>query len=343
MDWPTTLARLSSRMDLSREESRLAMETVMNGEATPAQIAALIVAWRMKGETTDEMTGMTEAIRAAAVPIDGDLDRDRIVDLVGTGGDRAGTFNISTTAALVAAGAGARIAKHGNRSVSSRCGSADVLEGLGVVIDLQMGANLALLDETSFAFFYAPLYHPSFRHAGPVRRELGIRTIFNFLGPLANPAGARRQAVGVSDPIMAERMIGVLERLGSIYSFVFCGEGGIDEIVPTGPTVIHRLKDGELTQAEFTPEDFGVARVSIDQLAGGDVTENVAILRSVLEGEKGPRRDAVLVNAAPALVAADLASGFVEAVELARRSIDSGAAEAVLNKTVERSQELARA
>jgi anthranilate phosphoribosyltransferase len=176
-----------------------------------------------------------------------------------------------------------------------------------------------------------------------VRRELGIRTIFNFLGPLANPAGARRQAVGVSDPMMAERMIGVLERLGSIYSFVFCGEGGIDEIVPTGPTVIHRLKDGELTQAEFTPEDFGVARVSIDQLAGGSVEENVAILRSVLEGEAGPRRDAVLVNAAPALVAGELASGFVEAVELARRSIDSGAAGSVLDKAIARSQELGRA
>jgi anthranilate phosphoribosyltransferase len=212
-----------------------------------------------------------------------------------------------------------------------------------VVIDLPLEANLSLLDENQFAFFYAPLYHPSFRHAGPVRRELGIRTVFNFLGPLANPAGARRQAVGVSDPVMAERMIGVLERLGSIFSFVFCGAGGIDEIVPTGPTLIHRLKDGELTQAEFTPEDFGVGRVSIDQLAGGDIEENVTILRSILDGEEGPRRDAVLVNAAPALVAAEIAPGFVEAVEIARRSIDSGAARAVLDRTVERSQELARA
>jgi anthranilate phosphoribosyltransferase len=319
------------------------MEAVMKGAATPAQIAALIVAWRMKGETTDEMTGMTEAIREAAVPIQDRHDRDRLVDLVGTGGDRAGTFNISTAAALVAAGAGAPIAKHGNRSVSSRCGSADVLEGLGVVIDLPLEANLTLLDENKFAFFYAPLYHPSFRHAGPVRRELGIRTVFNFLGPLANPAGARRQAVGVSDPVMAERMIGVLERLGSIFSFVFCGAGGIDEIVPTGTTLIHRLKDGELTQAEFTPEDFGVGRVTIDQLAGGDIEENVMILRAVLDGEQGPRRDAVLVNAAPALVAAELAPGFVEAVDLARQSIDSGAAKSVLDRTVERSQELARA
>jgi anthranilate phosphoribosyltransferase len=342
MDWPSILARLSSRADLSREESRVAMQAVMEGAATPAQIAALIVAWRMKGETTDEMTGMTEAIRAAAIPVEGEFERDRLVDLVGTGGDRAGTFNISTAAAFVAAGAGAQIAKHGNRSVSSRCGSADVLEGLGVVVDLPVEANLALLAETGFAFFYAPLYHPSFRHAGPVRRELGIRTVFNFLGPLANPAGARRQAIGVSDQIMAERMIGVLQGLGSIYAFVFCGEGGIDEIVPTGPTLIHRLKDGELTSAEFTPEDFGVSRVKIDELAGGDVEDNVSILRSVLAGEEGPRRDAVLVNAAPALVAAEIAPGFVEAVELARDSLDSGAARTVLERTIERSQELAR-
>lgn len=341
MDWSQILTRLSARTDLNQDEAREAMTAVMAGEATAAQIAALIVAWRMKGETTEEMTGMTEAIREAAVPVDAAAVRDQLVDLVGTGGDRAGTFNISTTAAFVAAGAGARIAKHGNRSVSSRCGSADVLEGLGMVVDLATEANLALLVETGFAFFYAPLYHPSFRHAGPVRKELGIRTIFNFLGPLANPAGARRQAVGVSDPMMAERMIGVLQRLGSIYSFVFCGDGDIDEIVPTGPTLIHRLKDGELTQAEFTPEDFGVERVSIGQLAGGDVDENVAILRAVLGGEEGPRRDAVLVNAAPALVAAELVPGFSEAMDLGRKSIDSGAAIQVLERSVARSRELA--
>ena len=212
MDWPTILGKLASGTDLSRDEARGAMSEVMGGAATPAQISALIVSLRMKGETVDEMTGLVEAIKSAAVPVD--VDADGLVDVVGTGGDRSGTFNISTTAALIAAAAGVRVAKHGNRSASSRCGSADVLEGLGVTIDLPVEANLTLLADTGFAFFFAPLYHPSFRHAGPVRRELGIATVFNFLGPLANPAGARRQAVGVSDRRMAERVIGVLASLG---------------------------------------------------------------------------------------------------------------------------------
>ena len=239
MDWPTILGKLASGTDLSRDEARAAMSEVMGGTATPAQISALIVSLRMKGETVDEMTGLVEAIKSAAVPVP--VDADGLVDVVGTGGDRSGTFNISTTAALIAAGAGVRVAKHGNRSASSKCGSADVLEGLGVTIDLPVEANLALLADTGFAFFFAPLYHPSFRHAGPVRRELGIATVFNFLGPLANPAGARRQAVGVSDRRMAERVIGVLASLGSEYSFVFSGDGGVDEITTSGPTVIYRL------------------------------------------------------------------------------------------------------
>lgn len=339
MDWPSVLSRLTSRLDLDRVHAREAMAEVMTGSATSAQVAALIVAWRMKGETTEEMTGMVEAILEAAVPVP--VDGAGLVDLVGTGGDRVGTFNISTAAAIVSAGAGAKMAKHGNRSISSQCGSADVLEELGLVIDLPVDANLQLLKETNFAFFYAPLYHPSFRHAGPVRRELGIRTIFNFLGPLANPAGARRQAIGVSDPQMAERMIGVLENLGSIASFVFSGDGGVDEIIATGPTLIYRLAEGEVTHAEFTPEDFGVNRIELSELAGGDARENARILRAVLDGEKGARRDAVLINAAPALVVAGLAPGFAEGVELARQSIDSGAAAQVLQRTVTRSRELA--
>ncbi|MGI8518070.1 MAG: anthranilate phosphoribosyltransferase [Acidimicrobiia bacterium] len=339
MDWPSTLSQLTSKVDLDRAAARAAMAEVMAGSATPAQVAALIVAWRMKGETTEEMTGMVEAIREAAVPVQ--VDPTGLVDVVGTGGDRVGTFNISTAAALVVAGAGARVAKHGNRSISSKCGSADVLEELGLTIDLPVAANLALLEETNFAFFFAPLYHPAFRHAGPVRRELGIRTIFNFLGPLANPAGALRQAIGVSDPQMAERMIGVLRELGSVHSFVFSGDGGVDEIVPTGPTFIYRLQDGEITHAEFTPEDFGVKRIELSALAGGDASENARILRSVLAGESGPRRDAVLINAAPALVAAGLAPGFAEGVELARHSIDSGASEDVLERTTSRSRDLA--
>jgi anthranilate phosphoribosyltransferase len=315
------------------------MSEVMGGAATPAQISALIVCLRMKGETIEEMTGLVEAIKMAAVPVP--VEADGLVDVVGTGGDRSGTFNISTTAAFIAAGAGARVAKHGNRSQSSKCGSADVLEGLGVVIDLPVEANLDLLARTGFAFFFAPLYHPCFRHVGPVRRELGIATVFNFLGPLANPAGARRQAVGVSDPRMAERVIGVLSSLGSEYSFVFCGDGGVDEITPSGPTTIYRLMDGEITHAEFTPADFGVERSELSEIQGGDVADNVAILRRVLEGTPGPHRDAAIVNAAPALVVSGLASGFVEAVDLARRTIDSGAAAALLDRVVTASQDLA--
>lgn len=308
------------------------MSEIMAGAATPAQISALIVSLRMKGETVDEMTGLVEAIKSAAVPVP--IEADGLVDVVGTGGDRSGTFNISTTAALIAAGAGVRIAKHGNRSSSSKCGSADVLEALGVTIDLPVEANLALLAETGFAFFFAPLYHPSFRHAGPVRRELGIATVFNFLGPLANPAGARRQAVGVSDRRMAERVIGVLSSLGSEYSFVFSGDGGVDEITTSGPTVIYRLKDGKVTHAEFTPADFGVERAELAEIQGGEVAENVAIVRAVLEGVPGPHRDAALINTAPALVVAGLAPGFVEAVDLARRAIDTGAAAALLERVV---------
>lgn len=317
------------------------MAEVMGGTATPAQISALIVSLRMKGETVDEMTGLVEAIKSAAVPVL--VDAEGLVDVVGTGGDRSGTFNISTTAALIAAAAGVRVAKHGNRSASSKCGSADVLEGLGVTIDLPVEANLALLADTGFAFFFAPLYHPSFRHAGPVRRELGIATVFNFLGPLANPAGARRQAVGVSDRRMAERVIGVLASLGSEYSFVFSGHGGVDEITTNGPTVIYRLKDGEITHAEFTPDDFGVERSDLNQIQGGSVADNVAILRRVLEGEAGPYRDAAVINTAPALVVAGLAPGFVEAVELAGRTVDSGAASALLERVVARSRDLSTA
>jgi anthranilate phosphoribosyltransferase len=332
MDWASILTALTTAQDLSQSQARAAMADVMAGTASPAQIGAFIVALRMKGETVEEMTGLVEAIREAAVPVQ--VDPEGLVDLAGTGGDRLSTFNISTAAALVAAGAGARVAKHGNRSVTSRCGSADVLEALGVKIDLGPEANVALLEETGFAFFFAPHYHPSFRHAGPVRRELGIATVFNFLGPLANPVGTRRQAVGVSDPRMAEKMIGVLDRLGSEYSFVYYGEDGLDEVTTTSPTYIYRLRGGEVTHAEFTPEDFGVERATLEDLKGGDVETNADIIRSVLAGKDGPQRDAVLVNASPALVAAGLAPGFVEGVELARRSVESGAAAQTLERVV---------
>lgn len=316
------------------------MAAIMAGEATPGQIAAFIVALRIKGETVDEMTGLVEAMRAAAVSVDVGVP---VVDVVGTGGDRSGTFNISTTAAFIAAGAGCTVAKHGNRSASSKCGSADVLEALGVVIDLEPEDTVDLIRETGFGFFYAPRYHPAMRHAGPVRKELGIPTVFNFLGPLANPAGATRMAVGVSDQKMAERMIGVLSGLGAEAAFVVYGEDGLDEVTTTGPTYIHRLKDGEITHAEFTPEDFGVPRARLADLLGGDAAENTQITRDILAGARGPKRDIAVVNAAPAIVAAGLAPGFVEGVAVAQESIDSGRAADVLSSVVERSRELAGA
>jgi anthranilate phosphoribosyltransferase len=331
MQWSEILGRLASGDDLTRIEAREAMATVMAGEATPAQISALIVSLRIKGETVDEMTGLVEAMRAAAVTVD---IGEPVVDVVGTGGDRSGTFNISTTAALIAAGAGAKIAKHGNRSASSKCGSADVLEALGVRIDLEPEQTAQMVREVGFGFFFAPRYHPAMRHAGPVRKELGIPTVFNFLGPLANPAGAMRQVIGVADKRMAETMIGVLASLGSEYAFVLYGEDGLDEFTTTAPTFIFRLRNGEVTTAEFTPEDLGIVRARPDDLLGGEVDENVAITRAILAGEPGPKRDAALVNAAPALVVAGLAQGFIEGIELAKSALDSGDAAAVLDRAV---------
>ena len=335
--WPPVLDAVAQGEDLPRITARAAMTEIMEGRATPAQVSALIVALRIKGETIEEMTGLVEAMRAAAVTIDVGLP---VVDTAGTGGDRSGTFNISTAAALVTAGAGVTVAKHGNRSASSRCGSADVLEGLGMVIDLAPEATVRLIRETGFGYLHAPLYHPAMKHAGPVRRELGIPTVFNFLGPLANPAGARLQSLGVADAAMAERMVGALRLLGSDYAFVFYGEDGLDELTTTATSFIYRLKDGEVTHAEFTPEDFRVERAELADLAGGDVDDNVRIIREVLDGRSGAARDVVLVNAAPALVASGTAFGFEEAMRLGAEAIDSGAAADLLQRVIDRSHEL---
>ncbi|HLT95590.1 MAG TPA: anthranilate phosphoribosyltransferase [Acidimicrobiia bacterium] len=340
MDWPSLLQHLTGSGDLTRSQAREAMDEIMAGRADPAQVAALVMALRVKGETAEEMTGLVEGLREAAVRVEIE-DDGHLVDIVGTGGDRSSTFNISTTAALIAAGAGARVAKHGNRAVSGRCGSADVLEGLGMEIELEPEAMATLVAEEGFGFFYAPRYHPALRHAGPVRKALGIPTIFNFLGPLANPAGVLRYALGVSDQKMAEKMIRVLASLGADTAFVVHGEDGLDEVTTSGPTYILRLKDGEITHAEFTPEDFGVERAPLSELIGGDVDANVEITRSILAGKGGPRRDAAIINAAVGLVAADRAEGFVEGVALATESVDSGAAAEVLERVVSRSRELA--
>jgi anthranilate phosphoribosyltransferase len=329
--WPDVFTDLLEGNHLSQTRARDVMATIMAGEASEAQIAAFLTVLRTKGETAEEMTGFVEAMRAAARAVSVTAP---VVDLVGTGGDRSGTFNISTTAAFIAAGAGVKIAKHGNRAASSQTGSADLLEALGLNLQMEPETTVAMIDEVGFGFFFAPHYHPAMRHAGPVRRQLGFRTVFNFLGPLCNPAGARRYALGVSDPRMARLMIEVLANLGAESAFVFYGEDGLDELTTTGPSFIFRLREGEITHAEFTPEDFGVARATLGDFRGGDAAENVAITRAILTGEPGPKRDIALVNAAPAIVAGGLAEGFLPAMAVAAESIDSGKAKDVLDRAV---------
>lgn len=315
------------------------MRQVMGGLATPAQIAALIVALRMKGETVEEMGGLVDGMLEAAVRAD--LGGADPVDIVGTGGDRSGTFNISTTASFIAAGAGVPIAKHGNRSMSSKCGSADVLEELGVVIDLPVDRNCRLFHDTGYAFFLAPVYHPAMRYAGPVRKELGIPTVFNFLGPLSNPAGVRRYALGVSDGRMAERMVSVLGALGSRRALVFHGADGLDELTLSGPSVVWRLSGGEIARTEFLPEDVGLSRRPVSDVLGGTAGVNAGITRRVLGGVPGPHRDIAVLNAAAAIVVSGRAESVAEGVTIAAGAVDSGAAEAVLEKVVNRSRELA--
>ena len=312
------------------------MAEIMAGRASEAQIAAFLVGLRTKGETVDEMVGLVDAMYAAAVTVDAGTG---VVDLVGTGGDRAGTFNISTTAALVAAGAGVKVAKHGNRAASSKTGSADLLEQLGLRLDLAPEVTVSMIREVGFGFFFAPAYHPAMRFAGPVRRQLGVRTVFNFLGPLCNPANTKRAAIGVSDPAMAEKMAGVMQGRGAEYAFVFTGDGGLDELATTGMSTIHRIRNGEVTTAQFRPEDFGVERATLADIQGGDAATNERITRQILEGAPGPNRDIVVVNAAPAIVVAGLADGFADGIAQAAAAIDSGAAAGVLDAAVMHSRD----
>jgi anthranilate phosphoribosyltransferase len=261
-------------------------------------------------------------------------DAAEVIDTCGTGGDRAGTVNVSTMAALVAAGAGARVAKHGNRAASSQCGSADVLEALGVVIDLDPRGVAHCIEEVGIGFCFAPRFHPALRFAGPVRRELGVPTTFNFLGPLSNPAGVGRQSVGVSDPAMAETVVGALAELGKVHVLVFHGSDGLDELTTTGPSTVYELRDGVVSRSEVDPADFGIPRATLDDLVGGDATVNAAIVHDVLGGAPGPVRDIVCLNAAAALVVADLAGDLATGVELARGVIDDGRAARTLERFV---------
>jgi anthranilate phosphoribosyltransferase len=327
------LNRLARGEDLSEEQAAAAMELVMRDEATPIQIAGFIMGLRVKGETPTEIAGLARTMRALATPIDVE-NSSELLDTCGTGGDGAGTFNISTLAAIVAAACGARVAKHGNRAASSRCGSADVLEALGVRVDLKPAGVAACVREAGIGFLFAPVFHPSFRFAAVPRRELGVRTIFNVLGPLCNPAGARRQALGVPEPALAGKMAEVLERLGVERALVFSSEG-LDELSTSGPSLVIELLDGRRRSYQLDAVELGLARAAPADLRGGGPEENACIARELLQGAPGPRRDVLLLNSSAALRAAGLAGDWQEGLGLAAEAIDSGRAAAVLERWVD--------
>jgi anthranilate phosphoribosyltransferase len=324
------IGKLLERKDLTEEEAAAAMDWVMEGQATPAQIAALVIALRMKGETADEITGFARVMRDKAVNIR--PQRRPLADTCGTGGDRVKTFNVSTAAAFVVAGAGVAVAKHGNRSVTSKCGSADVLEELGIAIEMEPDDVSRCIDEVGIGFMFAPRFHPAMKHAGPVRRELGARTVFNLLGPLTNPARATAQVLGVPGPEWAAPLARVLSKLGVTHAFVVHGACGMDEITIAGETLVHEVHDGEVTAYSIRPEDFGLRSAEPDAVSGGGAADNARLLVAILEGERGPKRDMVVLNGAAAIVAAGGASDLAEGVTVAAGAIDSGAALARLRQ-----------
>jgi anthranilate phosphoribosyltransferase len=331
------LARLLDGHDLSRSDARAVMNEVMEGEATPAQIGGMLVALRLKGETADEIAGCAEAMREHAIAVR--PRREDLVDTAGTGGDGARTINISTAAGLVAAAAGAGVAKHGNRAVSSASGSADVLEALGFRLELPPRRIERSIDELGFGFLFAPTHHPAMRHAAAVRQELAARTVFNVLGPLTNPAGARAQVVGVYAPALVRTLAEVLAQLGAGRAFVVHGAGGIDELSPAGPNLVCEVVDGDIREREIDPLELGVPRCDPADLRGGSPAENAAAIRAVFAGENGGRRSAILLNAAGAIAASGRARDLREGLELGREALDSGAAAGRLEELIAFSQE----
>ena len=328
----TALNRVLDGHDLSRDEACEAMGAIMGGESTPAQIAGFLVALRAKGETADEIAGCADAMRAHVLAVR--PRRDDLVDTAGTGGDGARTLNISTAAALVAAAVGAGVAKHGNRAVSSASGSADVLEALGFELEQPPERIARSIDELGFGFLFAPAHHPAMRHAAAVRRELATRTVFNVLGPLTNPAGARAQIVGVYSPELVRTIAEVLAQLGARRAFVVHGAGGIDELSPCGPNQVCEVVDGGVHERAIDPEELGVERCSPEELRGGSPAENAQAIRDVFTGARGAAREAILLNAAGAIAAAGHAEDLREGLELARTAVDSGAAAARLERLV---------
>jgi anthranilate phosphoribosyltransferase len=319
------IQKLVDRVDLTEAEAGQAMQELMEGKATDAQIAAFLVALRMKGETAPELIGFARAMRDKAEPF-WDGETFPVLDIVGTGGDGAGTFNISTAAAFVTAGAGLRVAKHGNRAASSRCGSADVLEALGVNIQLPLDKLRIAVKDIGMGFLFAPRFHSSMKHVMPARAQLKMRTVFNILGPLANPARAESQVVGVFSPGILELMAAALRGLGVRHAFVAHGADGVDEISIAGPTSIVEMRQGEMHSYTISPEDFGAAPATAASIRGGDAASNAAIVESILRGESGPRRDVVLMNSAAGIVSGGAANSLKEGYRMAANAIDSGTA-----------------
>jgi len=338
MDVRGALSAVAGGRTLTRDEARSVMGAIMAGEPTPAQLGALLAALRMRGETVDEIAGFVMGMREAAVTVK--LADAAAVDIVGTGGSRVDPFNISTVSSIVAAAAGARVAKHGNRAASGKCGSADLLEALGVRIDLGPDEVARCVDEIGIAFMFAPRFHPAMRHAGPVRREIGIRTVFNLLGPLANPAGVRRMVVGVPSPELGEKLAHVLGELGAEHGLVVHGVDGLDDISPTGPTRTWEVRGSDVREGTIDPREFGMTPGSVSEIESGDAAANAVTAIAILEGEQGARRDAVMLNAGAACHVAGVAPSLGEGIKAAARAIDGGAAREKLARWVELSQKL---
>ena len=332
------ISNLVSGQGLSAEEAAQVMEEIMTGEATPAQFGAFVTALRLKGETPDEIAGMARVMREKALRVQSDGD---LVDTCGTGGDGSHTINVSTIAAFVTAGAGLKVAKHGNRAITSACGSADVMEAAGVKVDLGPEAVEQCIREVGIGFMFAPTFHPAMRHAGPPRREIGIRTVFNILGPLTNPAGARSQVLGVADGALGEKMAMVLLRLGCQHALVVHGEDGLDELSIAAPSQIWELKDGNIYNFSVTPEDLGLSRAAASDVQGSSIEDNLAAMNGVLSGERGPARDIVLLNASAALAAGNAVNNLKQGIMAASESIDSGKAMDKLRALAELSRTLA--
>ena len=340
--WPGLLTRLLAGDDVGADVAGSAITEILRGDATPSQMTAFVVAMRAKGETAAELEGMLHAVRTAGNRVNLPADvAARAVDIVGTGGDKSYSVNVSTMAALVVAGAGVPVCKHGNRAASSNCGAADVLEAAGIAVELDPAGVEECVTETGFGFCLASRFHPAFRHAGPSRREIGIPTVFNLLGPMANPAPVSNMLVGVAFPAVMDKMAAALQSRGVTSAWVVHGHGGLDELAVSGPNTVFALRDGQVEKFEIDAKDHGIARSGIEDVRGGEVADNLAALRSLLEGKKGPVRDIVVFNAACAMHVAGLVSDIADGIDRACASIDSGAARDVLERAVEVSRRAA--